>query len=108
VSRGEASRRGGAKANLARAGRATRARTRDLGGGVRDGRAVRGRESGGGARGETVASIERANVVEASVEASVEAFERFSPNTTQGRAKGVATGQDSSVLTGSCSFQTRV
>jgi|TARA_B100000683_G_scaffold34624_2_gene30312 hypothetical protein len=36
---------------------------------------VRRRERGGDARGKTVASIARANVIEASVEASVEAFE---------------------------------
>ena len=73
--RGEVARRGRAKANLARAAQPNRARTRDLGGGVRDERAVRRRERGGDARGKTVASIARANVVEASVEASVEAFE---------------------------------
>ena len=73
--RGEVARRGRAKANLARAAQPNRARTRDLGGGVRDERAVRRRERGGDARGKTVASIARANVIEASVEASVEAFE---------------------------------
>ena len=57
--RGEVARRGRAKANLARAAQPNRARTRDLGGGVRDERAVRRRERGGDARGKTVASIAR-------------------------------------------------
>jgi len=50
----------GAREGQSRArGAADRARTRDLGGGVRDERAVRRRERGGDARGKTVASIAR-------------------------------------------------